>query len=164
MRKAAFASRPSLPAEYPGRTRHIHVKVQAPGGRILTTQLYFPGDPGNKRDCLYRPELENEERRSGRRGQGFDFVVQNCDPDPEFLTPAVVPGVAGVAVATVRPPRNSSFSRKAKILAIGVELRLAVAGAQRMAVQDDDLAAAPAREALQPAQEVDLLARRRAPR
>jgi len=32
-----------VPGEYPGRTRHIHVKVQAPGGRILTTQLYFPG-------------------------------------------------------------------------------------------------------------------------
>ncbi|MBI1989253.1 MAG: hypothetical protein HYS65_05890 [Betaproteobacteria bacterium] len=28
-----------VPGEYPGRTRHIHVKAQAPGGRILTTQL-----------------------------------------------------------------------------------------------------------------------------
>ena len=62
-----------VPAEYPGRTRHIHVKVQAPGGRILTTQLYFPGDAGNRRDGLYRPELEM------RKGKGeetsFDFVV-----------------------------------------------------------------------------------------
>jgi len=62
-----------VPAEYPGRTRHIHVKVQAPGRRILTTQLYFPGDPGNSRDFLYRPELE---MRAPRAGEGmFDFVV-----------------------------------------------------------------------------------------
>ncbi len=34
-----------VPGLYPGRTRHFHVKVQAPGGNILTTQLYFPGEP-----------------------------------------------------------------------------------------------------------------------
>jgi len=62
-----------VPAEYPGRTRHIHVKVQAPGKRILTTQLYFPGDPGNRRDGLYRAELEMKKAASG--GAGFDFVV-----------------------------------------------------------------------------------------
>jgi protocatechuate 3,4-dioxygenase beta subunit len=63
-----------VPAEYPGRTRHIHVKVQAPGKRILTTQLYFPGDPGNRRDGLYRPELE---MRAPKAGEGmFDFVVE----------------------------------------------------------------------------------------
>ena len=28
-----------IPGLYPGRTRHIHVKVQAPNGPILTTQL-----------------------------------------------------------------------------------------------------------------------------
>lgn len=62
-----------VPAEYPGRTRHIHVKVQAPGKRILTTQLYFPGDPGNRRDGLYRPELE---MKLAKLGEGvFEFVV-----------------------------------------------------------------------------------------
>jgi protocatechuate 3,4-dioxygenase beta subunit len=61
-----------VPGEYPGRTRHIHVKVQAPGGRVLTTQLYFPGDAGNRRDGLYRPELEV---KKGADGAGFDFVV-----------------------------------------------------------------------------------------
>jgi protocatechuate 3,4-dioxygenase beta subunit len=61
------------PAEYPGRTRHFHVKVQAPGKRILTTQLYFAGDPGNRRDGLYRPELEMQ---ALGKGEGrFDFVV-----------------------------------------------------------------------------------------
>jgi protocatechuate 3,4-dioxygenase beta subunit len=62
-----------VPAEYPGRTRHIHVKVQAPGKRILTTQLYFPGDPGNRGDGLYRRELEMR-FTTGADGK-FDFVV-----------------------------------------------------------------------------------------
>ena len=57
-----------VPAEYPGRARHIHVKVQAPGRRILTTQVYFPGDASNRRDGLYRPELEM------KNGE-FNFVV-----------------------------------------------------------------------------------------
>src|SRR5439155_1166960 len=33
-----------IPGLYPGRTRHIHVKVQAPNGPVLTTQLFFPGE------------------------------------------------------------------------------------------------------------------------
>jgi protocatechuate 3,4-dioxygenase beta subunit len=62
-----------VPAEYPGRTRHIHVKAQAPRGRVLTTQLYFPNDPGNRRDGLYRAELE---MKPAKPGEGtFDFVV-----------------------------------------------------------------------------------------
>jgi protocatechuate 3,4-dioxygenase beta subunit len=47
-----------IPGLYPGRTRHIHVKVQAPGGKILTTQLYFPGEPRNASDGIYRKECE----------------------------------------------------------------------------------------------------------
>jgi protocatechuate 3,4-dioxygenase beta subunit len=62
-----------LPAEYPGRARHIHVKVQPPGGRVLTTQLYFPNDRSNARDGLFRPELVMQMKD---RAQGaFDFVV-----------------------------------------------------------------------------------------
>jgi protocatechuate 3,4-dioxygenase beta subunit len=63
-----------VPAEYPGRARHIHVKVQAPGKRLLTTQLYFPNDPGNVRDGLYQRDLEI---RNYQKGEGaFDFVVE----------------------------------------------------------------------------------------
>jgi protocatechuate 3,4-dioxygenase beta subunit len=62
-----------LPALYPGRARHIHVKVRArEGSRILTTQTYFPGDPGNARDGLYRPELV---ARKAGAGLIFDFVL-----------------------------------------------------------------------------------------
>jgi len=63
-----------VPALYPGRARHFHVKVQAPGGRILTTQLYFHGDESNRRDFLYRPELVI---KAAKPGEGsFDFVVE----------------------------------------------------------------------------------------
>jgi protocatechuate 3,4-dioxygenase beta subunit len=47
-----------LPGLYPGRTRHIHVKVQPAGGRVLTTQLYFPGEARNASDGIYRKECE----------------------------------------------------------------------------------------------------------
>ena len=41
-------------------------------GPVLTTQLYFPGEPGNRRDPLHRRELELRivEEGTGR----FDFV------------------------------------------------------------------------------------------
>jgi protocatechuate 3,4-dioxygenase beta subunit len=47
-----FRFRTIVPAIYFGRTRHYHVKVQAPGSRLLTTQLYFPDEPANHRDGL----------------------------------------------------------------------------------------------------------------
>jgi len=66
----------NVPAEYAGRARHIHVKVQAPGKRVLTTQVYFPGEAGNRRDGLYRRDLEMR-ITNGARGEGaFDFVVE----------------------------------------------------------------------------------------
>jgi len=65
-----------VPGEYPGRTRHIHVKVRPPGGRILTTQLYFPDEPGNRSDGIYRRELTMQVAPTrGQRDAKFDFVV-----------------------------------------------------------------------------------------
>jgi protocatechuate 3,4-dioxygenase beta subunit len=66
-----------VPGLYPGRTRHIHVKVQRRGGRVLTTQLYFPGEPRNRSDSIYDPDLLMRVRRvpGGRRG-AFDFVLR----------------------------------------------------------------------------------------
>ena len=64
------------PALYPGRTRHYHVKVQAPNRPVLTTQLYFPGEPGNARDGLFRRDLlmRVAERQDGLAAR-FDFVL-----------------------------------------------------------------------------------------
>lgn len=46
-----------VPGLYPGRTRHIHVRVQPAYGSILTTQLYFPDEPANARDAIFHPSL-----------------------------------------------------------------------------------------------------------
>lgn len=66
-----------LPGLYTGRTRHIHVKLQAPNGPILTTQLYFPDEPANASDGIFNPELvmEMQAAEKGLRG-GFDFVMK----------------------------------------------------------------------------------------
>ena len=64
------------PARYTGRTPHYHVKVQAANGPVLTTQLYFPGDPGNRRDPIYRRELEMT--FSGAADARFDFVLDRA--------------------------------------------------------------------------------------
>jgi protocatechuate 3,4-dioxygenase beta subunit len=71
-----YRLRSIVPGVYTGRTRHIHVKVQPRGGRVLTTQLYFPGEPQNRSDGLFRSELlmrtaKNEGWLAGR----FDFVL-----------------------------------------------------------------------------------------
>jgi protocatechuate 3,4-dioxygenase beta subunit len=71
-----FRLRTIVPGGYIGRTRHIHVKVQPPGGRILTTQLYFPGEPANARDPLFRKELLLRTAKAGDALTGrFDFVL-----------------------------------------------------------------------------------------
>jgi protocatechuate 3,4-dioxygenase beta subunit len=65
-----------FPGEYPGRTRHIHVKVQAQGGPLLTAQLYFPGNAGNEKDFLFKPALLMKLAAAGGDKLGrFDFVL-----------------------------------------------------------------------------------------
>lgn len=71
-----FRLRTIVPGIYEGRTRHIHVKAQPKGGRILTTQLYFPGEPANAKDGLFRNELVMRTAKNGGWLAGrFDFVL-----------------------------------------------------------------------------------------
>ena len=65
-----------VPGIYPGRTRHIHVRVQAPNQPILTTQLYFPGESGNQGDTIFDPALlvTLTDADSGKAAQ-FTFVL-----------------------------------------------------------------------------------------
>jgi protocatechuate 3,4-dioxygenase beta subunit len=66
-----------VPGAYSGRTRHIHVRVQPPGGRILTTQLYFPGEARNQTDGIFSPRLLMDVSRSAEGQHGrFDFVLK----------------------------------------------------------------------------------------
>ncbi|WP_291866789.1 intradiol ring-cleavage dioxygenase [Bradyrhizobium sp.] len=71
-----YRLRSIVPGNYPGRTRHIHVKVQPRGGRVLTTQLYFPGESQNRSDGLFRKELlVRTAKNAGSFAGRFDFVV-----------------------------------------------------------------------------------------
>jgi protocatechuate 3,4-dioxygenase beta subunit len=71
-----YRFRTIVPGLYPGRTRHFHIKVQAPQRPVLTTQLYFPNEPQNLRDGSFHPELL---MRVAEAGPGmaarFDFVL-----------------------------------------------------------------------------------------
>ena len=65
-----------LPGLYTGRTRHIHVKVQAPNQPVLTTQLYFPEETANQRDSIFSPKLivDMQDTKDGKIAT-FNFVV-----------------------------------------------------------------------------------------
>jgi protocatechuate 3,4-dioxygenase beta subunit len=66
-----------VPGLYPGRTRHIHVKVQLPGRPALTTQLYFPDEPANTRDGIFQPQvvIAVQQNADGRMSGSFTFMV-----------------------------------------------------------------------------------------
>ena len=73
-----------VPGLYTGRTRHIHVKVQPAGADLaqaprqlnLTTQLYFPDEPGNRKDDLFDASLVMAIDAAGEKQLArFDFVL-----------------------------------------------------------------------------------------
>jgi protocatechuate 3,4-dioxygenase beta subunit len=76
-RDGRFSVTTIVPGLYSRRTRHVHVKAQAPNHPALTTQLYFPDEPQNRRDSLYRPALLLELGDDGGHKTGtFTFVLQ----------------------------------------------------------------------------------------
>ncbi|MEU2554727.1 carbohydrate-binding protein [Streptomyces sp. NPDC014940] len=100
--RGSFALTTIVPGLYPGRTRHIHVKLQAPGRPVLTTQLYFPNEPRNNTDTIFDPRLLMTVRDgNGGREAAFDFVLdvpQDPGPTP---TPTGTPPAGGTwAVGT----------------------------------------------------------------
>ena len=66
-----------VPGLYPGRTEHIHVKVQAANGPLLTTQLFFPGVAQNSRDGIYNPSLllNVSDNGDGTLSGTYNFVI-----------------------------------------------------------------------------------------
>lgn len=75
----AYVLETVVPGVYPGRTRHFHVKVQAPNQPVLTTQLYFPGDPGNATDRIFSQELlmDVQDAADGKTAT-FNFVLRTA--------------------------------------------------------------------------------------
>jgi hypothetical protein len=92
--RGAYSLTTIVPGLYPGRTRHVHVKVQAPNRPILTTQTYFPGEPRNSTDSLYDPRLLMTVRTvNGGREASFDFVlnVPGSTTPPSSTPPSTPP-------------------------------------------------------------------------
>jgi protocatechuate 3,4-dioxygenase beta subunit len=75
-----YAFQTILPGRYLNggtyRPRHIHFRVSHPGFTLLTTQLYFAGDPFLDSDPFMHPSLviPLEERQDGWHGR-FDIVL-----------------------------------------------------------------------------------------
>jgi len=65
-----------VPGLYPGRTEHIHVKIQTPNGQIITSQLFFPGVTQNDSDGIYNASLllSLTQTSDGLAGE-YNFVV-----------------------------------------------------------------------------------------
>ncbi|MFF7182055.1 carbohydrate-binding protein [Streptomyces sp. NPDC008121] len=97
--QGAFRLTTIVPGLYPGRTRHLHVKVQAPGRPVLTTQLYFPGEPRNNTDALFDPRLLMTVRDAGgAKEAAFDVVLdlpQGPGPGPSPTGGPTTPPPAG---------------------------------------------------------------------
>jgi protocatechuate 3,4-dioxygenase beta subunit len=76
--KGKFTLETIVPGLYPGRTRHIHVKVQAPNGPVLTSQLFFPNEAGNAKDGIYNKALlmEIKSNADGSQSGAYQFVVK----------------------------------------------------------------------------------------
>ncbi len=65
-----------IPGLYPGRTRHIHVKITPPNGSTLTTQLYFPGEAANARDGIFDQRLlANVQDTSDGKLATYNFIL-----------------------------------------------------------------------------------------
>ena len=60
----AYRFRTIKPVPYPGRTPHIHVKLQKGGRDLLTTQMYVQGHSLNERDGLLRSIRDPGQRAS----------------------------------------------------------------------------------------------------
>lgn len=62
-----------LPPPYVGRPRHLHAKIARPGGAVLTTQLYFPGEAGRENPALV---VRARALPSGETMAEYDFVLR----------------------------------------------------------------------------------------
>jgi protocatechuate 3,4-dioxygenase beta subunit len=69
--------KPGSYGDYGGRrTPHIHLRLQGRDTRLLTTQLFFPGEPLNASDGLFQRSLQVDLTRDGDLLVArYDFVL-----------------------------------------------------------------------------------------
>ncbi|MEE1785525.1 dioxygenase [Streptomyces sp. SP17BM10] len=108
--QGAFKLTTIVPGLYPGRTRHLHVKLQAPGRPVLTTQLYFPGEPRNTTDTIFDARLLMNVRQSGPGREGsYDFVL-DVPQAPGSPSPSPSPTPTATPTGTPTPPPGGSWT------------------------------------------------------
>jgi protocatechuate 3,4-dioxygenase beta subunit len=73
-----YSFRTIRPVAYPGRTPHIHFKVDAPDKEQLVTQMYVEGDPGNERDGILNSLPERERTSVIVRLEEADRIEQGA--------------------------------------------------------------------------------------
>lgn len=93
--RGEYRFRTIQPGLYTGRTRHFHIAVVREGQRMLTTQLYFAGEPQNERDGILRSirdemqrlsvirEFKPESAGSAALAATWDIVIGRTPEDPE---------------------------------------------------------------------------------
>ena len=95
-RKGRYYFRTIKPSPYVGRTPHIHYAISKGDKRILTTQLYVKGDPGNAKDGLLKRIKDPNQMASvladfkpikgsktGELSARFDLVIGWTPEDPK---------------------------------------------------------------------------------
>lgn len=68
-----------VPGRYPGRTPHIHVKLQASQkSSIITSQLFMPGESQNQTDSIFNKDLimDIKDSSDGKTAT-FNFVIND---------------------------------------------------------------------------------------
>lgn len=84
----AYAFRTIRPVPYPGRTPHIHFKVEAPSSKPLVTQMYVAGEPLNERDGLLN---------SVRDARARESLIVRLDP-ADRLEPGALAGTFDIVL------------------------------------------------------------------
>ena len=104
-----LAASRSSPGSTPGRTKHIHVKVQAPGEPVLTTQLFFPGVAGNRerRDLRRRVPRARLALVKGRRRRALRLRARPLAPRKNSQSPPSGFTSAGVFMGCDSDERSS---------------------------------------------------------
>ncbi|MDQ6694478.1 MAG: hypothetical protein M3014_08675 [Chloroflexota bacterium] len=103
-----------VPGEYPGRTEHIHVKVQAANGPVLTTQLFFPGVVHNSSDSIYNPALlMNVQTGTSGETATFNFVLDIA------VAPSTVQPTTPTALATAQTTTQPTVVAATPTIAAG---------------------------------------------
>lgn len=90
--KGEYYFRTVKPVPYPGRTPHIHFAVNVGNRRVLTTQCYIKGAPGNARDGIFGSLGDKQDlltvdfapiaqSKTGELAANFDIVIGNTPED-----------------------------------------------------------------------------------